>query len=107
MHMQDLAVYVKEGLPFPWDLSLENSADSYVFDWLSFNQCLNFSCIDHLLCLYAQFLILFHLTDEVLSINPSASVFVFGDFNIHQKDWLACSDGTDRPGELKFFKQIF
>ena len=30
-HMHGLAVYVKEGLPFARDLSLENSADSYVF----------------------------------------------------------------------------
>ena len=37
--------------------------------------------------------------DEVLSINPSA-VFVFGDFNIHHKDWLTYSSRTDRPGEL-------
>ena len=37
--------------------------------------------------------------DEVLSINPSA-VFVFGDFNIHHKDWLTYSGGTDRSGEL-------
>ena len=29
-HMQCLAVYVKEGLPSAWDLSLENSADSYL-----------------------------------------------------------------------------
>ena len=36
--------------------------------------------------------------DEVLSINPSANVFVFGDF--HHKDWLTNSGGTDRPGEL-------
>ena len=28
-HMHCLAVYVKEGLPFARDLSLENSADSY------------------------------------------------------------------------------
>ena len=28
-HMHGLAVYVKEGLPFDRDLSLENSADSY------------------------------------------------------------------------------
>ena len=27
-HMHDLAVYVKEGLPFAQDLSLENSANS-------------------------------------------------------------------------------
>ena len=37
--------------------------------------------------------------DEVLLINPSA-VFVFGDFNVHHKDWLTYSGGTDRPGEL-------
>ena len=28
--MHGLAVYVKEGLPFPQDLSLENSANSYL-----------------------------------------------------------------------------
>ena len=38
--------------------------------------------------------------DEVLSINPSANVFVFGDFNVHHKDCLTYSGGTDRPGEL-------
>ena len=26
--------------------------------------------------------------DEVLSINPYAYVFVFGDSNVHHKDWL-------------------
>ena len=29
-HMHGLAVYVKEGLPFAWDLSLENSVDSFL-----------------------------------------------------------------------------
>ena len=38
--------------------------------------------------------------DEVLSINPSANVFAFGDFNVHHMDWLTYSGGTDRPGEL-------
>ena len=38
--------------------------------------------------------------DEVLSINLSANVFVFGDFNVHHKDWLTYSGGTDQPGEL-------
>ena len=42
--------------------------------------------------------ILFNI-DEVLSISSSANVFVFGDFNIHHKDWLTYSSGTDRPGE--------
>ena len=35
--------------------------------------------------------------NEVLLINPSANVFVFGDFSIRYKDWLNYSGGTDRP----------
>ena len=38
--------------------------------------------------------------DEVLSINPSANVFVFGNFNAHHKDWLTYSLGTDRSSDL-------
>ena len=38
--------------------------------------------------------------DEVLSINLSANVFVFGDFNVHHKHWLTYSGGNDRPGKL-------
>ena len=38
--------------------------------------------------------------DEVLSMNPSANVFVFGDLKVHHKDWLTYSGGIDRPGEL-------
>ena len=33
-------------------------------------------------------------------INPSANVFVFGDFNLCHKGWLTYSGRTDRPGEL-------
>ena len=36
--------------------------------------------------------------NELLLISPS--VFVFGDFNIHHKDWVTYSGGTDQPGEL-------
>ena len=36
----------------------------------------------------------------VLSINPSANVFVFGDFNACHKDWLTFSGRIDRPGKL-------
>ena len=67
--MHGVTVYVKKGLPFAQDLSLENSTDSYVFDWLYFTQCLtSFSSINHLLCLCAQILILFHLT-QMRSLN--------------------------------------
>ena len=40
--------------------------------------------------------------DEVFLVNPSAVVFVFGDFKIHHKDWPTYSGGTDRPGELSY-----
>ena len=32
--------------------------------------------------------------------DDNNNVFVFGDFNVHHKDWLTCCGGTDRPGEL-------
>ena len=48
-HMNGLAVYVKEGLSFARDLSLENSADSFLCFQLAFTQCLtSFSSINHL-----------------------------------------------------------
>ena len=102
-HMHGLAVYVKEGLPFARDLSLENSADSY----LCFQLALLHS-VSYFFFLYRSpssslctvFDSISSNIDEVLSINPSANVFVFGDFNVHHKDWLTYSGGTDRPGEL-------
>ena len=62
--MHGLAVCVKEGLPFAWDLSLENSVDSYLcFRIALFHPGLtSFSSIDHLLRRYARFLVLFYLT---------------------------------------------
>ena len=33
---------------------------------------------------------------EVLSINPSAKVFVLGDFNVHHEAWLTYFGETDR-----------
>ena len=41
--------------------------------------------------------------DGILWINPSANLFVFGDFNVHQKEWLTYSIGMDRPDELLEF----
>ena len=43
---------------------------------------------------------LFYLTEQVLLINPCVNVFVLGDFDVHYKDWLTYSCGTDRPDEL-------
>ena len=101
--MHGLAVYVKEGLPFARDLSLENSADSY----LCFRLALLHS-VSYFFFLYRSsssslctvFDSISSNIDEVLLINPSANVFVFGDLNAHHKDWLTYFGGTDRFGEL-------
>ena len=63
-HMHGLAIYVKEGLPFAWDSSLENSADPYLWLRLALLHSVSyfFSSINNLLHLCARFLILFHLT---------------------------------------------
>ena len=101
-HMHGLAVYVK-GLPFAWDLSLENSADSYICFRLALLHSVSYFFLlyqspSSALC--TVFDSISSNIDEVLSINPSANVFGFGDFNVHHKDWLTYSSRTDRPGEL-------
>ena len=95
--MHGLAVYVKEGLPFAWDVSLENSADSYLCFPLALLHSLSyfFLCRSPSSALCTVFDSILSNIDEVLSINPSANVFVFGDFNVHHKDWLTYSSGTD------------
>ena len=102
-HMQGLPVYVKEGCPFAWDLSPENSADSYLCFRLALLHSVSYFFFlsrspSSSLCM--AFYFISSNIDEVLSINPSANVFVFGDFNVHHKDWLTYFGGTDRPGEL-------
>ena len=101
--MHGLAVYVKEGLSFAWDLSLENSADSYLCFRLALLHSVSyffFLCRSLSSSLCTVFDSISSNIDEVLSINPSANVFVFGDFNVDHKDWLTYSGGTDKPGDL-------
>ena len=102
-HMHGLAVYVKEGLPFARDLSLENSTDSSLCFRLALLHAVSYSfslyrSLSSSSC--TAFNYISSNIDEVLSINQSANVFVFGDFNVHHKDRLTYSGGTDRPGEL-------
>ena len=90
-HMHGLTVYMKEGLPFAWDLSLENSADCYFIFWLALLHSVSYFLFlywSHSLSLCLVFHSVSSNMDEVLSINAPANVFFFGDFNIHHKDWL-------------------
>ena len=63
-HMHGLAVYVKEGVSFAQDLSLENSADSYLCFRLALPHSVSyfFFLYRSPFCLYVLFLILFDLT---------------------------------------------
>ena len=101
--MHGVTVYVKEGLHFAPELSLENSADSYLCFWLallhsvSYFFSLYWSPSSSLCTIFDS---ISSNIDEVLLINPSANAFVIGDFNVHHKNWLSYSGGTVRPGEL-------
>ena len=51
-HMHGLEVYGKEGVPFEQDLSLENSADSYLFffkffKWFEISNHFEFTSVSH------------------------------------------------------------
>ena len=89
---------VLERLSFSRDISLENSADSYLCFQLALLQS-----VLHFFFLYQSpfstlcrvFKSISTNMDLILSINPSANVFVFQDFNIHHKDWIAYSGATD------------
>ena len=87
--------------PFWADLSLQNSADSY----LCFRLALLHSVFYFFFLFWwpsSSFSTVFDSVsskiDEVLSINLPANVFVFGD--VHLKDWFTYSGGTDRSCEL-------
>ena len=102
-HMHGHAVYVKEGLPFALELSLGNSADSYLCFGLALLHSVSYFFFlyrspSSSLCTVFDFVS--SNIDEVLLISPSANVFVFGDFNVRHKDWLTYSGGTDQSGEL-------
>ena len=101
--MHGFAVHVKEGLPFARDLSLENSADSFLCFRLALLHSVSYffflqQSLSSALC--TVFDSISSNIDEVLSINPSAIIFVFGDFNVDHEDWVTYSGGTDQPGEL-------
>ena len=81
--MHILAVFVKEGLPFARDSSLQNSADSYLCLQLALLHSMSYFFFLYrspFSALCTGFDSISSNIDEVLSINPSA-VFVFGDFN--------------------------
>ena len=102
-HMHCLALYVKEGVSFAQDMSVENSADSYLCFGLALLHSVSYFFFlyrSHSLSLCSVFDSIWSNIDEVLSINLSADVFVFGDLDADHKDCLTYSVRTAWPGEL-------
>ena len=102
--MYGLAVYLKEGLSFVRDLSLQNSADSYLCFQMALIHSLSYFFFLYqspslLLC--KVFDVFLSIIGKVLLIKQCPNVFVFGDFNVLTHfNWLIYCCGTDRPGEL-------
>ena len=95
-HLHGLAIYMKEGLPFARNISLENSP----YSCLCFRLALLHSVSYFFFLCRSPSLPLCTVFDQVLPINSSDNVFIFPDFNVHHKYGIAYSGGTDRPGEL-------
>ena len=89
-HMHGRAVYVNKGIYFYRDLSLENSAYSYLcFRLFSTGHSVSYFFILYRspsLCLFTVFNSISSNIDEIPSINLFPNVLVFGDFNIHHRD---------------------
>ena len=107
-HVHGLAVYLKDGLSFAWDLSLENSAYSYLCFRLALLHSVSYFFFLYRSplspCMFFDFIS--SNIDEILSINPSGNLFVFGDFDVHHKDWPTYSGGTDWSVEFCYMFSI-
>ena len=100
-HIHGPAVYVKGRECFMLYLQKIVWIFTYGISWLYFTQCLSFSSADHLF-LCTVFDSNSSNIDEILSIKPSAVAFVFRDLNVHHKNWLTYSGGTNKPGEFHY-----
>ena len=94
-----VAVYVKEGLPFAWGLPLENSDNWYLCLWLALLHLVSYFFFlyrssSSSLCMVFDSVI--SSINEVPLTKISGNVFLFGDFNIHHKDWPTCFGETAR-----------
>ena len=90
MHVT-LAVYVKEGLRFALSVSLEKSADSYLYFQLALIHFVSYFFVLYLSPSLSWCMVFDNISsniDEFLSKNPAANVFFFVKFDVHHKDLL-------------------
>ena len=80
IHVHDLTIYVKEGILLSWELSLENPADSYLCFWLTLHHSVSYFLFLYRSPSSSLFTALDSVSsniDEVLSIKPSAKVYLW------------------------------
>ena len=95
-HMHGFATYVKEGLPFAPDLSLENSVDSTLCFRLVLLQPLPYFCFLYQSPRSSSSMVfdsISSIMDDAILISPPVN-------SVHHKDWLTYSGGTNRPSDL-------
>ena len=94
-HMHGITIYVKEGLPFSQDFSRKL--------WLALLHSVSYFFFLYWSPSFSLFMVFYSIWSnigKVLSINLSANMFVFGDFNIYHKDRQTHSVRTDGSGEF-------
>ena len=100
-----LCVFAKDTLPFGREILLEDVRHEYMCSCLA----LLHSTI-YVYFLYhspssqnsAIFDAISNSIALALSRHPTAEIIVFGDFNVHHKEWLIRSHSTDAPGVSAF-----
>ena len=88
---------------------LEKFADSYICFRLELFHLVSYYFFlyrSRFSCLFMVFDVISSDIDEVLSMNPSANVFVLGECKVHFKVWLSYYGETDKPGELCYNSSI-
>ena len=100
-HVHGPTVHMKEELTFAQDYHWKTLQILTCFR-LALLQSVSYSFLFYqspslILCVVFDYI---SSIDEVLSINPSTDVVVFEDFDVHHKDLLTYSGGTDISGEL-------
>ena len=102
IHMHGLGVFVKDNLPFARVPLLELEGESFMCFRLSLIHSTSFIFFLYRSPSSTSCSVLEAISnsiDKALSQYPSANFFVFGDFNVHNSDWLKFSNGIDIPGQ--------
>ena len=81
-----------------WSVTRNLPGFLFVFDWLYSIQY--FTSFSQLIIILSMCLVFDAVSSNILSIESTVDVFVFGNFMVHHKGWFNYSSETDSPGEI-------